>query len=580
MPEQILDPAGKRGRDSRAGLIAATESGQDFARELCRCEGGSQAVQHLADAFIQRQIRDRPGARAGDVVHRHVRHRELGIEDAGGPHLVPIVILRVHPEHRNRIDAVVRLDLPGELDGGDGLQQGVERSTEHTGLLSGDDGDRGGGEQLPGRRVRLRRRTTPSQLPGDHVVQVAATPVSARHARDRLLPVGPACAGLPANRGANLPKSWAYSLTSGRIQGKRRRSMASRTAVDGAAGCEGFDTTPIYYRRASISCSQGAPALPFDDASGVSAPSAFGTFRVLHQIGSGVLGPVFRSYDSQRDRLVAIKAFKLDLVPEAAARFADACRDLIASPPAHPAAHPAIVAAVDAGVEGSTPYLALEYASGDALDVFLRQSGALSAARALTILQPLAQAIDASWEQGVGHGSLHPRDVFTTGTPSELRVTGFGIAQALERVGVKPPVRRPYAAPERIEGGEWDQHADVYALAVIAHEMLTGHRPRRPATRIRPAASDAAGASAHGEPWRAVLAKGMAERPEDRFDTAVALADAIAAIAGTDPPAELRAAPAACRDRSAGAAKAAVATPATPRGDCRDAVVARCGRRR
>lgn len=258
----------------------------------------------------------------------------------------------------------------------------------------------------------------------------------------------------------------------------------------------------------------------------MSSPSAFGNYRVLHQIGSGVLGPVFRSYDSQRDRLVAIKAFKLDLIPEDAARLAEVFRTLAS----HPPAHPAIVGAVDAGLDGSTPFLALEYASGDSLDVSLRQSGATAIGRALPMLALLAEAIDGSWERGVGHGALHPRDIFTTAGGSEVRVTGFGIAQALEAVGAKAPIRRPYAAPERVTGSAWDRRADVYALGVIAHEVLTGRRSAGPADLEGALAAelttDAQGA------LRGVLSAALAERPEDRFDSATAMVEALAAAAG------------------------------------------------
>src|SRR5262245_9543257 len=140
--------------------------------------------------------------------------------------------------------------------------------------------------------------------------------------------------------------------------------MASRTAAPAATASDGLGTRSIYYRRATISQSQGAPALPFDDASVVHPPSAFGTFRVLHQIGSGVLGPVFRSYDSQRERLVVIKAFRLDLPPAAVSTFVDALHAIVA----RPVDARAIVRAVDAGLEGSVPYLALEFVSDDTLD--------------------------------------------------------------------------------------------------------------------------------------------------------------------------------------------------------------------
>src|SRR5580698_2724256 len=86
-------------------------------------------------------------------------------------------------------------------------------------------------------------------------------------------------------------------------------------------------------------------SLPFDESAAFTPPAAFGPYRVLHQIGSGVLGPVFRTYDPQQDRLVAIKVFRLDLLPEQVARLADALRKLPTTLPVHQA----IVAPIDAG---------------------------------------------------------------------------------------------------------------------------------------------------------------------------------------------------------------------------------------
>lgn len=264
----------------------------------------------------------------------------------------------------------------------------------------------------------------------------------------------------------------------------------------------------------------------------MSPPSAFGTYRVLHQIGSGVLGPVFRAYDSQLDRLVAIKTIKLDLVPEDAARLADRLRALAAERPAHPA----IVGGVDAGLAGSTPFIALDYASGESLDVLLRQSGAWPIARALLMLREIAVAIDASWAHEVGHGALHPRDIFIGLGPADVHVTGFGIGQALEGVGAKAPVRRPYSAAERGDGEPWDIRADVYSLGVVACEMLSGQRPVGPdddgeALAVGLAQSEPELSPDARAAVRRVLAVAMADLPDDRYETAAGFVDALAGAA-------------------------------------------------
>lgn len=217
----------------------------------------------------------------------------------------------------------------------------------------------------------------------------------------------------------------------------------------------------------------GVSALPYDDSAGFTAPPAFGTFRVLHQIGSGALGPVFRAFEPQQERLIAVKAYRLDIVPEVTATLAESLRRLAATP----VDSPRVVPVVDAGLEGMTAYLASEYITAETLDAAVRRMAPAPLDRAMPILRQVAEAIEAAWQAGLGHGALHPRDVFVAADTQEVRVGGFGVIAALERSGIKVPPRRPYTAPERIAGQPWDIRADVFSLGVLAHELLTGRRP-------------------------------------------------------------------------------------------------------
>src|SRR5678815_2255322 len=72
------------------------------------------------------------------------------------------------------------------------------------------------------------------------------------------------------------------------------------------------------------------------EASGTAVPDAFGPFRVLHQIGAGALGPVFRAYDPERDRLVAVKLFRLDIPPHRVHQLAAELDTIIAAELTHP----------------------------------------------------------------------------------------------------------------------------------------------------------------------------------------------------------------------------------------------------
>jgi hypothetical protein len=183
-----------------------------------------------------------------------------------------------------------------------------------------------------------------------------------------------------------------------------------------------------------------------------------------------VLGPVFRTHDPDHERLVAVKAFTIDLTPEQASSLAAEFEQLTA----HGIDNPCVAAPIAAGVESFVPYLAAPYVSGESLDAAIRQYGPAPAGDAIRLVAHVAEALDAASHAGVHHGSLHPRDIIVT--PGETHVTGLGVAQALERVGLHGPVRRPYVAPERESGDEWGAAADIYALAAIAYEVLTGRR--------------------------------------------------------------------------------------------------------
>ena len=255
---------------------------------------------------------------------------------------------------------------------------------------------------------------------------------------------------------------------------------------------------------------------------------------MLHQVGVGALGPVFRTYEPTRDRLVAVKAFRLDITPEQAAALAD---ELAKSADAG-LFHPSIVEPIAAGVEGSLAYRADEYVAAETLDVALRHYAPAPIEKVLPFVTQLAGAIDFARSAGVGHGALHPRDIFVT--PDEVRASGFGVVEALERVGIRAPVRRPYTAPERVAGGTWDTAADVFSLGVIAYELLTGRRPSGMGDRIGTITGGPNQAAIH-----AVLAKAVAEDPRDRYPSALAFASALDAASRGEAPAAADARPAA-----------------------------------
>src|SRR5438132_8878215 len=180
------------------------------------------------------------------------------------------------------------------------------------------------------------------------------------------------------------------------------------------------------------SCYDSAPsrgAFPLHtEATGAAPPDAFGPFRVLHQIGAGALGPVFRAFDPDRDRLVAVKLFRLDLPPERVHQLVAEFERLIAAAVTHPAA----IAPLATGIEGVNAYLAQDYVPAESLDIALRH-GPSAIADALRVATQLAGALDAAAAVHIEHGVLHPRDVLLSA--DEARATRLGIARAVHRLG-------------------------------------------------------------------------------------------------------------------------------------------------
>ncbi len=245
----------------------------------------------------------------------------------------------------------------------------------------------------------------------------------------------------------------------------------------------------------------------------------------MHQIGVGVLGPVFRTYEPDEDRLVAVKAFHLDITPEQSRTLADALERLVGSG----LSHPGLVSPIAAGLQDDVPYLAQEFATAESLDVGMRHYAPASPETALSFVSRIGEAIDAAHTQGVVHGALHLRDIFVT--PDEARVTGFGVVRALEELRLAGPIRRPYTAPEVIAGRAWAGEADVFALAAVGYELLTGRRAAGTGEQVIARLRSLEGV-ADTDALQAVFATALADGPDDRFSSAARFVAALEAAVG------------------------------------------------
>lgn len=206
-------------------------------------------------------------------------------------------------------------------------------------------------------------------------------------------------------------------------------------------------------------------------------------YRLTRRIAVGGMGEVWEAADTRLDRRVAVKVLKPELCGNAEFlhRFRTEAR-MTAS-----LNHPGIAAVHDYGETAAVPggpedtaYLVMELVEGEPLASILAREGRLNVDRTLDLLEQAANALQAAHERGLVHRDVKPGNILVTPNGT-VKLTDFGIAKAADAA----PVTRSgmvmgtahYIAPEQATGQEAEPASDVYSLAVVGYECLTGHRP-------------------------------------------------------------------------------------------------------
>jgi hypothetical protein len=210
-----------------------------------------------------------------------------------------------------------------------------------------------------------------------------------------------------------------------------------------------------------------------------------GRYRFDRRLGSGGMGVVYEAFDAELKRQVAVKVIRPELFasPDALARFRREARI------AARLSHPAVVSVHDFGVaEDGRAYIVMERLKGHTLREEMRERGALDPGIALEILGGVAEALALAHEQGLVHRDLKPENVFIerSGQRVVARVLDFGLAKPLGAGAtetVLPTVAGgllgtpAYMSPEQLRGDSPTEGWDVWALTVVAFEMLAGTHP-------------------------------------------------------------------------------------------------------
>jgi hypothetical protein len=261
--------------------------------------------------------------------------------------------------------------------------------------------------------------------------------------------------------------------------------------------------------------------------------SQFGGYRIIERVGRGGMATVYKAHQADLARYVAIK-----VLPDFLAEDAD-FRDRFQHEAIAVAnlRHPNIPAVYNYGHEGETAFIVTEFIDGGTL---ADQTGkALPLPYAIDMLTAVASAVDYAHSRGVLHRDIKPPNILMTREGRPV-LNDFGLARMLEseqRItrGAQIMGTPQYMAPEQCLGKELGPAADIYALSVVAYEMLTGQVPFTAAT---PAAVILAQVSEPLPPPRSinpvlspevelVLLKGLAKDPGERYPTASALVQAL-----------------------------------------------------
>ncbi len=237
-------------------------------------------------------------------------------------------------------------------------------------------------------------------------------------------------------------------------------------------------------------------------------------YRLERELGRGGMATVVLAEDLRHRRPVALKV----LDPRLAASLGPA-RFLREIEIAAHLVHPHILGLLDSGEAEGLLYYVMPYVPGDSLRARLQRDGELPVDAAVRVLREVLDALAYAHGQGIVHRDVKPENILFVG--EHVQVSDFGVAKALQAAGSSSSLTSTglavgtpaYMAPEQAAGDpDVDHRVDIYAVGLVAYEMLTGATPRDVATltRVRPGVPPA---------LAAVVTRCLEKRPCDRWQS-------------------------------------------------------------
>ncbi|MGH9109930.1 MAG: protein kinase domain-containing protein [Acidimicrobiales bacterium] len=265
-------------------------------------------------------------------------------------------------------------------------------------------------------------------------------------------------------------------------------------------------------------------------------------YRLIAALGSGASAHVYLAEDVTLRRPVAVKVLQPALARDESflRRFRAEARSVAALN------HPHVLAVFDWGEDADGPYLVLEHLGGGSLRDMLDRGSRLDHAQAARVGAQVAGALAYAHARGLVHRDVKPANLLFD-DEGRVRVADFGVARALAEAASTEPSgamvgTARYASPEQAEGRRVDGRADVYALALVLYEAVTGEVPFVADTTTATLRARIGAPLPHHPalgPLDDVLARAAAPDPEARLDAAALVARLDAVGAGLPAPAPL-----------------------------------------
>ena len=275
-------------------------------------------------------------------------------------------------------------------------------------------------------------------------------------------------------------------------------------------------------------------------------PARLGKYQVTGVLGKGAMGIVYKGFDPDIGREVALKTLRSGSAIDAEGDVPAADRFRNEARAGGRLQHPGIVGVYDFGHDAGVDFIAMEYVRGHTLSRYLAEVSAgtliIDDDDVLSVMGQLLEALHHAHELGVWHRDIKPSNLILT-PEGKLKISDFGIAriESVELTQVASLIGTPmYMAPEQFLAQPIDRRVDVYASGVVLYQLLVGRAPFTgpPDALMYQVVHEAhrppsqASGQQHLAPYDAILERALAKQPARRFLNALAFRDALAAVVG------------------------------------------------